>query len=73
MLIIALTLFYIILGMFLDGISSAVLMMAIVEPMIRQAGTDVICIWFGVFIVMVVEMAQVTPPQSGLTYLCCRA
>ena len=45
--------------MFLDGISSVVLTMAIVEPMIRQAGIDVI--WFGIF-VAVVEMAQVTPP-----------
>lgn len=59
-LIAALTVFYIILGMFLDGISSVVLTMAIVEPMIRQAGIDVI--WFGIFIVVVVEMAQVTPP-----------
>lgn len=59
-LIVALTIFYIILGMFLDGISSVVLTMAIVEPMIRQAGIDVI--WFGIFIVVVVEMAQVTPP-----------
>ena len=59
-LIAALTLFYIVLGMFLDGISSVVLTMAIVEPMIRQAGIDVI--WFGIFVVVVVEMAQVTPP-----------
>ncbi|MEM7438919.1 MAG: TRAP transporter large permease subunit [Pseudomonadota bacterium] len=59
-LIVALTFFYIILGMFLDGISSVVLTMAIVEPMIRQAGIDVI--WFGIFVVVVVEMAQVTPP-----------
>ncbi len=59
-LIVALTIFYIVLGMFLDGISSVVLTMAIVEPMIRQAGIDVI--WFGIFIVVVVEMAQVTPP-----------
>ena len=59
-LIAALTVFYIVLGMFLDGISSVVLTMAIVEPMIRQAGIDVI--WFGVFVVVVVEMAQVTPP-----------
>lgn len=59
-LIMALTVFYVILGMFLDGISSVVLTMAIVEPMIRQAGIDVI--WFGIFIVVVVEMAQVTPP-----------
>ena len=59
-LIASLTVFYIILGMFLDGISSVVLTMAIVEPMIRQAGIDVI--WFGIFVVVVVEMAQVTPP-----------
>lgn len=59
-LIAALTIFYIIIGMFLDGISSVVLTMAIVEPMIRQAGIDVI--WFGIFIVVVVEMAQITPP-----------
>ena len=39
--------FYIILGMFLDGISAVVLTMAIIEPMIRQAGFDMI--WFGVF------------------------
>ncbi|MFQ5622923.1 MAG: TRAP transporter large permease [Paracoccaceae bacterium] len=59
-LIAALTLFYIVIGMFLDGISSVVLTMAVVEPMIRQAGIDVI--WFGIFIVVVVEMAQITPP-----------
>jgi len=59
-LIAALTIFYIIIGMFLDGISSVVLTMAVVEPMIRQAGIDVI--WFGIFIVVVVEMAQITPP-----------
>jgi C4-dicarboxylate transporter DctM subunit len=59
-LILALTFFYIILGFFLDGISSVVLTMAVVEPMIRQAGIDII--WFGIFIVVVVEMAQITPP-----------
>jgi len=59
-LIFALTIFYIILGMFLDGISAVVLTMAIIEPMIRQAGFDMI--WFGIFLVVVVEMAQITPP-----------
>jgi len=59
-LIMVLTIFYIILGMFLDGISAVVLTMAIIEPMIRQAGFDMI--WFGVFLVFVVEMAQITPP-----------
>jgi C4-dicarboxylate transporter, DctM subunit len=59
-LIAALTVFYIILGCFLDGISVVVLTMAVVEPMIRGAGIDLI--WFGIFIVVVVEMAQITPP-----------
>ena len=59
-LIAALTVFYIIIGCFLDGISSVVLTMAVVEPMIRAAGIDVI--WFGIFVVVVVEMAQITPP-----------
>ena len=59
-LIFVLMIFYIILGMFLDGISAVVLTMAIIEPMIRQSGFDMI--WFGVFLVVVVEMAQITPP-----------
>tara|TARA_B100000700_G_scaffold3028_1_gene3555 strand:- start:21 stop:956 length:936 start_codon:yes stop_codon:yes gene_type:complete len=60
MLLLVLTIFYIILGMFLDGISAVVLTMAIIEPMIRQAGFDMI--WFGIYLVIVVEMAQITPP-----------
>ncbi|WP_299395690.1 TRAP transporter large permease [Pelagibius sp.] len=59
-LILALTVFYIILGCFLDGISAVVLTMAVVEPMVRQAGFDML--WFGIFLVIVVEMAQITPP-----------
>ena len=59
-LIAALTVFYIVIGMFLDGISAVVLTMAIIEPMVRGAGIDMI--WFGIFVVVVVEMAQITPP-----------
>ena len=59
-LLVALMAFYIVIGCFLDGISSVVLTMAVVEPMIRAAGIDVI--WFGIFVVVVVEMAQITPP-----------
>lgn len=59
-IIVALTIFYIILGCFLDGISSIVLTMAVVEPIVRQAGFDMI--WFGVFLMIVVEIAQITPP-----------
>ena len=60
MLILILTLFYIILGCFLDGLSSIVLTMAVIEPMVRAAGFDML--WFGVYVMIVVEMAQITPP-----------
>jgi C4-dicarboxylate transporter, DctM subunit len=56
----ALTVFYIILGCFLDGISMVVLTMAIILPTVQKAGIDLL--WFGIFIVLVVEMAQITPP-----------
>ena len=46
--------------MFLDGISAVVLTMAVIEPVIRQAGIDPV--WFGIFVVITVEMAQITPP-----------
>lgn len=59
-LIAALTVFYIVVGMFLDGISAVVLTMAIIKPMVRAAGNDLL--WCGIFIVVVVEMAQITPP-----------
>jgi TRAP-type C4-dicarboxylate transport system permease large subunit len=59
-LLMALLVFYIVLGCFLDGISSIVLTMAVVEPMIREAGIDIV--WFGIFVVVAVEMAQITPP-----------
>ncbi len=59
-LLMALLAFYIVLGCFLDGISCVVLTMAVVEPMVRSAGIDII--WFGIFITVAVEMAQITPP-----------
>ena len=59
-LLMVLLVFYIVIGCFLDGISSVVLTIAVVEPMVRAAGIDII--WFGIFIVVVVEMAQITPP-----------
>jgi tripartite ATP-independent transporter DctM subunit len=55
-----LMIFYIILGCFLDGISMVVLTMGVILPTIQKAGIDLI--WFGIFIVLVVEMAQITPP-----------
>ena len=60
MLIAALTVFYIVLGCFLDGISMVVLTMGVILPTVEKAGIDLI--WFGIFIVLVVEMAQITPP-----------
>jgi C4-dicarboxylate transporter DctM subunit len=59
-LILALTFFFILLGCFLDGISMVVLTMGVLMPTIQKAGIDPI--WFGIFIVLVVEMAQITPP-----------
>jgi C4-dicarboxylate transporter DctM subunit len=55
-----LMIFYVILGCFLDGISMVVLTMGVILPTIQRAGIDLV--WFGIFIVLVVEMAQVTPP-----------
>jgi C4-dicarboxylate transporter, DctM subunit len=60
MLMIALAVFYMILGCFLDGISMVVLTMGVILPTVQAAGFDLI--WFGVFVVVVVEMAQITPP-----------
>jgi len=59
-LLFALALFYILLGCFLDGISMIVLTMGVILPTVTAAGIDLI--WFGIFVVIVVEMAQITPP-----------
>jgi tripartite ATP-independent transporter DctM subunit len=59
-LLVSLMVFFIILGCFLDGISMVVLTMGVILPTVQKAGIDLI--WFGVFVVLVVEMAQITPP-----------
>jgi tripartite ATP-independent transporter DctM subunit len=59
-LLVALMLFYVVLGCFLDGISMVVLTMGVVLPIVQSAGIDLL--WFGIFLVIVVEMAQITPP-----------
>ena len=59
-LIMALMVFFIVLGCFLDGISVVVLTMGVLMPTVQKAGIDPV--WFGIFIVLVVEMAQITPP-----------
>ena len=59
-LISALVVVYLILGTALDGISMIVLTSAVVLPMIQKAGFDLI--WFGIFVVLLVEIAEVTPP-----------
>ncbi len=59
-LIMALMVFFILLGCFLDGISMVVLTMGVLMPTVQKAGIDPI--WFGIFVVFVVEMAQITPP-----------
>lgn len=59
-LLAALTVFFVILGCFLDGISVVVLTTSVILPMVQAAGIDPI--WFGIFLVIVVEMSQITPP-----------
>lgn len=59
-LLFALTLLYLVLGCFLDGISLVLLSTAVVIPMVEAAGIDLI--WFGIFLVLLVEIAQLTPP-----------
>ena len=60
MLIVVLGIFYILIGCFLDGISTIVLTMSVVLPIIQAAGIDPL--WFGIFLVITVETAQITPP-----------
>ena len=57
-LLAALTAFFIVLGCFLDGISVVVLTTSAILPMARAAGIDLL--WFGIYVVLVVEMAQIT-------------
>lgn len=59
-LIFALTLFFIVAGCFLDGISMVVLTTSVILPMVQAAGIDLL--WFGIYLIIVVEMSQVTPP-----------
>lgn len=60
LLLAALTVFFIVLGCFLDGISVVVLTTSVILPMVEAAGIDLI--WFGIYVVLVVEMSQITPP-----------
>lgn len=60
MIIFFLTIIYLILGCFIDGISMIVLTVSVVLPIIQGTGFDLV--WFGIFIVLVVELAQITPP-----------
>ena len=66
-LLTALTLFYILLGCFLDGISMVVLTTSIIIPLVEKSGFDLI--WFGIYVVLVVEMAQITPPVGFNLYV----
>ncbi|GEN25896.1 hypothetical protein HCU01_38450 [Halomonas cupida] len=59
-LLVVLTLFLLVLGCFLDGISLILLVTSIIMPVIEVAGFDLI--WFGIYLVIVVEMSQITPP-----------
>ncbi len=60
LLLVMLTLLLLVMGCFLDGISLILLITAIIMPVISAAGFDLI--WFGIYLVIVVEMSQITPP-----------
>ncbi|WP_417803799.1 TRAP transporter large permease [Thalassospira lucentensis] len=60
MLIVVLTLFYLVLGLFLDGVSIIVMSLPITLPLAMQAGIDPV--WFGIFLIVTVELGQITPP-----------
>jgi TRAP-type C4-dicarboxylate transport system permease large subunit len=55
------------MGCFIDGISMVVLTTAVILPAVKAAGIDLL--WFGIFIVLVVEMAQITPPVGFNLYV----
>ena len=67
LLITGLTVLFMILGCFLDGISMVVLTASVILPSVKAAGIDLL--WFGIFIVMVVEMSQITPPVGFNLYV----
>ena len=59
-LLLALTVLYVILGCFLEGVSMIVLTTSVVMPMVHSVGIDPV--WFGIYVVIIVEIAQITPP-----------
>jgi TRAP-type C4-dicarboxylate transport system permease large subunit len=66
-LIVALTIVFIIMGCLIDGISMVVLTTSVILPAVKAAGIDML--WFGIYIVLVVEMAQITPPVGFNLYV----
>jgi TRAP-type C4-dicarboxylate transport system permease large subunit len=66
-LILALSLLYLVLGTALDGVSMIVLTAAVVIPMVQAAGIDLV--WFGIFIVLMVGMSEITPPVGFCLYI----
>jgi tripartite ATP-independent transporter DctM subunit len=67
MLLIGLAVFYLILGCFLDGVSMIVATTAIVLPMVTTAGIDLV--WFGIYLIVLIELAQLTPPVGFNLYI----
>ncbi|MBM1172391.1 TRAP transporter large permease [Microvirga arabica] len=67
MLLLILALFYIVLGMFLDGTSMTVMTVPIALPLVMQAGYDPI--WFGIYLVIMIEMSALTPPVGLNLYI----
>lgn len=66
-LLLVLMVFFMVLGCFLDGMAMILLTIAVLDPLVRNAGIDMI--WFGVFVVLVGEMALITPPVGFNLFL----
>ena len=66
-LLLALTVLYLILGCFLDGVSMIVSTAAVVLPMVQTLGIDLV--WFGIFLIVLIEIAQITPPVGFNLYI----
>jgi TRAP-type C4-dicarboxylate transport system permease large subunit len=58
--VIAILVLFMVLGTFLEGFAILVLAVPLVQPILEALGVDMI--WFGVLMVIVLEMALISPP-----------
>jgi tripartite ATP-independent transporter DctM subunit len=66
-LLVAVIVFYVILGMFMETLSMMVATVPIIAPIMFQAGYDPI--WFGILVILLMETAMITPPVGINLYV----